>query len=123
MHVNTNELNALLNGKTPHATELFHYFIKVFSGIGNITVHPAKTMTGIANSHKRVVYITQLGKDFIHVVFPFHQPYPDNLCFQKIAEVPGKTKQFNHHLRIYRKEDVNEEVLYFMKLAYLDEQG
>jgi hypothetical protein len=75
-------------------------------------------MIGVANAHKRIAWITQLGKNFVHVVFPFEKPYPDNLCFQKIAQVPGDAKQFNHHFRMYYKEDVNKEVLGFMKMAY-----
>jgi len=74
-------------------------------------------MIGIATSRKRIAYITQLGKNFIHVVFPFEQSYDDNLCFQKIAQVPGDDKQYNHHLRILSKEDINDEVKKFMKLA------
>jgi hypothetical protein len=58
-----------------------------------------------------------LGKDFIDIVFPFEKPYPDNLCFRKIAQVPGQL-QFNHHFRMQRKEDINGEVKKFMKLAY-----
>jgi hypothetical protein len=58
-----------------------------------------------------------LGKDFVDVTFPFKKPYRDNLCFHKIAQVPGQ-QQFNHHFRMYSKEDVNEEVIGFMKLAY-----
>lgn len=73
-------------------------------------------MIGIATPRKRVAYITQLGKNFIHVVFHFEQAYPDNLCFQKIAQVPGTT-QFNHHFRMLAKEDVTDEVIGFMKLA------
>lgn len=74
-------------------------------------------MIGLDNGTKRVAYITQLGKNFIHVVFPFKQEYPDNLCFQKIAQVPGQ-RQFNHHFRMLMPEDLNEEVLTFMKLAF-----
>jgi hypothetical protein len=74
-------------------------------------------MIGISNSQKRIAWITQLGKNFIHVVFPFKQEYPDNLCFQKIAQVPGQ-QQFNHHFRMLSPEDVNAEALEFMKLAY-----
>ena len=107
-----------LTGKSAHTLDLFHHFIREYKLIGKITVHPAKTMIGIATSRKRIVYITQLGKDFIHVVFPFEQPYPDNLCFQKIANVPADEKQFNHHLRILTKDDVNDEVKRFMQLAY-----
>ena len=75
-------------------------------------------MIGLATARKRVAYITHLGKNFVHVVFPFETPYSDNLCFQKIAQVPGATSQFNHHFRMYKKADVNTEVKRFMKLAY-----
>ncbi|MFI5159783.1 MAG: DUF5655 domain-containing protein [Sphingobacteriales bacterium] len=111
------ELQRFLVGKSEHTLILFDHFINEFQKIAPITIHPAKTMIGIANSHKRVVYITQLGKNFIHIVFPFKEPYADNLCFQKIAQVPGDM-QFNHHFRMLQKEDVNEEVLEFMRLAY-----
>ena len=74
-------------------------------------------MIGIDNGHKRVAWITQLGKNFIHIVFPFKKEYPDNLCFQKIAQVPGDAHQFNHHYRMYDVEDVNEEVLQYMLMA------
>ena len=72
---------------------------------------------GIATPRKRIAYITQLGKNFIHIVFPFEKAYADNLCFQKIAQVPGEN-QFNHHFRMLSREDVNEEILGFMRLAF-----
>jgi hypothetical protein len=75
-------------------------------------------MIGIANSKKRIAWVTQLGKNFIHVVFPFPEAYTDNLCFQKIAEVPGDIKQFNHHFRMLYSQDLNDEVLGFMKRAF-----
>ena len=118
---NSHELNEFLNGKSEYALMLFHHFVNEFEKVGAMTLHPAKTMIGIANSHKRVAWITAFGKNFIHVVFPFKQPYPDNLCFQKIAQVPGDAHQFNHHFRMLQKEDVNEELIEFMKLAYADE--
>jgi len=111
-------LDDFLKGKPEHTLALFDHFVKEYRRIGKITLRPAKTMIGIATSRKRIAYITQLGKNFIHVVFPFEQPFHDNLCFQKIAKVPGDDKQFNHHLRILAREDINEEVKRFMKLAY-----
>jgi hypothetical protein len=107
-----------LNGKSPLSIELLNHFVKEFETIGTVTLHPASTMIGIATSHKRIAWITQLGKNFVHIVFPFEKAYEDNLCFQKIAQVPGDTKQFNHHFRMYNKQDVNEEVKRFMRLAY-----
>ncbi len=104
-------------GKTDQTLALFDHFINEFLKIGPVTIHPAKTMIGIANSHKRIVYITQLGKSFIHVVFPFRERFDDNLCFQKIAQVPGDI-QCNHHFRMLHPDDVNDEVRKFMKIAY-----
>jgi hypothetical protein len=112
-------LDEFFYGKPPHTVALFNHFVKEFKKIGKVSVHPAKTMIGIANDYKRIAYITQLGKNFVHVIFPFKQPYPDNLCFQKIALVPGTDNQYNHHLRMMELEDVNAEVRKFMKLAFL----
>ena len=110
-------LSEFLSGKSDYALALFDHFISEFQKIGPVTLHPAKTMIGIANSHKRVVYITALGKNFIHVVFPFKELYTDNLCFQKIAQVPGDM-QFNHHFRMLYMDDVNDEVRKFIRIAY-----
>jgi hypothetical protein len=114
------QLSAFLTGKSEHTLMLFHHFIAEFGKVGDINVEATKSMIGISNSHKRIAWVTALGKNFIHVVFPFKQEYPDNLCFQKIAQVPGQ-EQYNHHFRMLMPEDLNEEVLGFMKLAYRDE--
>jgi hypothetical protein len=115
-------LTDFLAGKSEHTLMLFNHFVNQFKKVGDITLHPAKTMIGIANAHKRIAWITQLGKNFIHVVFPFKQEYPDNLCFQKIAQVPGDAYQFNHHFRMLNPDDVNDEVFYFMRIAYMGEE-
>lgn len=107
-----------LTGKSETTLSLFHHFIDTYKSMGELTVYPAKTMIGIAHAGKRIAWVTQLGKNFVHVVFPFKKTYPGNLCFQKIAPVPGDAHQFNHHFRMYYKEDINEEVRGFMKLAY-----
>jgi hypothetical protein len=113
----TKTIDDFLHGKSEHTLALYDHFTRQYKKIGKVTLHPAKTMIGIATARKRIAYITQLGKNFIHVVFPFEKPYADNLCFQKIAQVPGE-QQYNHHFRMYAKEDVNEEVQRFMRLAY-----
>jgi hypothetical protein len=115
------QLAGFLAGKSEHTLMLFNHFITHFHEIGNITAEPTKIMIGISNSNKRIAWVTQLGKNFIHVVFPFKKGYPDNLCFQKIAQVPGQD-QFNHHFRMYLAEDLNEEVMTYMELAYREEQ-
>jgi hypothetical protein len=120
-NVDQKQLADFLAGKSEHTLMLFDYFVAEYQKLGNVTLHPAKTMIGISNGEKRVAWITQLGKNFIHIVFPFKKEYPDNLCFQKIAQVPGDANQFNHHFRMYLKEDVNEEVIQYMLMAYIGE--
>lgn len=115
------EAKHFLKNKSDFTLALFDHFVETYRNIAPVTLHPAKTMIGVANLYKRIAWITQLGKNFVHVVFPFKKPYSDNLCFTKIAQVPGKDYQFNHHFRMYNKEDINEEVLQFMKLAYAGE--
>jgi hypothetical protein len=111
-------MNDFIKGKSKVSIELMEHFLAQFNAIGDVHLHTTKSMIGISNHSRRIAWITQLGKDFVHIVFPFEKPYPDNLCFVKIAQVPGDDKQFNHHLRIYSKEDINEEVMGFMKIAY-----
>ena len=113
---NESTLDDFLRGKSEQTTSLFWHFVKCFQKVGDVTIHPTKSMIAFAAT-TRIAYVIQLGKNFVDVVFPFDQPYEDNLCFRKIAQVPG-TQQFNHHLRIMNKEDVNNEVRQFMKLAY-----
>ncbi|NCD72054.1 hypothetical protein GSY63_22005 [Mucilaginibacter sp. R11] len=112
-------IDDFLAGKSEHTLMLFHHFVSEFKKLGNdVELGPTKTMIGISNSNKRIAWITQLGKNFIHVVFPFKQLYPDNTCFIKMAQVPGDVNQFNHHFRMNFIEDLNDEVLSYMQLAY-----
>lgn len=121
---NTNQLHScgdkvladFLTNKSAHTVSLFWHFVESYQRLGKITVHPTKSMIAIA-SKTRIAYVIQLGKNFIDVVFPFDKPYPDNLCFRKIAQVPGQ-QQFNHHFRMQNTKDLNAEVKKFMKLAY-----
>lgn len=118
---NEDGLSRFLANRSVETLLLFNHFISEYQKLAPVTIHPAKTMIGIANSHRRIAWVTQLGKNFVHVVFPFKQEYPDNLCFQKIAQVPGDAHQFNHHFRMYNVDDVNEEVKKFMLMAYINE--
>jgi Domain of unknown function (DUF5655) len=121
---NTNQLHScgdkvladFLANKSTHTVSLFWHFVESYQRLGNITVHPTKSMIAIA-SKTRIAYVIQLGKNFMDVVFPFDKPYADNLCFRKIAQVPGQ-QQFNHHFRMMYTQDLNAEVKKFMKLAY-----
>jgi len=105
-----------LNNKSEHTLSLFWHFVDSYQEFGNVTIHPTKSMIGFA-AKTRIAYVIRLGKNFVDVVFPFEKPYSDNLCFHKIAQVPG-TQQYNHHLRLEESEDINEEVKLYMKRAY-----
>jgi hypothetical protein len=72
-------IDDFLVGKSDHTRELFNHLVQQFQKAGSVTLHPAKTMIGIATPRKRIAYITQFGKNFIHVVFMFRVPYNDNL--------------------------------------------
>ena len=104
--------------RKPSATRaIFDHFVTEYKRLGDITVRPAKTMIVVTTPRKGIAYIVP-RKDVIDVVMPFKQAYPDNLCFHKIAQVPGGPPQFNHHLRLVDKKDINKEVRRFMLLAY-----
>jgi len=105
-----------LKGKSEHTLSLFWHFADCYQQIGKVTIHPTKTMIAFA-ARTRIAFVTRLGKDFVDIVFPFTEAYNDNLCFHKIAQVPG-SRQFNHHFRMYSIDDINEEVKQFMKLAH-----
>jgi hypothetical protein len=109
-------LDDFLSNKSEYTIELFWHFADSFQQVGNVTIHPTKSMIGFA-AKTRMAYVIRLGKNFVDVVFPFDQAYDDNLCFHKIAQVPG-AQQYNHHLRLLDKKDLNTEVKKFMKLAY-----
>ncbi|MEO8406384.1 MAG: DUF5655 domain-containing protein [Chitinophagaceae bacterium] len=109
-------LSDFLDKKSEHTISLFRHFAQCYQEIGKVAIHPTKSMIAFAAT-TRIAYVIRLGKDFMDVVFPFDQAYTENLCFHKIAQVPG-TQQFNHHFRMCNKEDINKEVKSFMKLAY-----
>lgn len=109
-------IDAFLVGKSEHTLKLFRHFVTEFEALGNTKLEATKTMIAVDNGNRRIAWITQLGKNFIHVVFPFKEPFYDNLCFQKVAQVPG-SNQFNHHFRMLSKEDLNDEVKGFMRIT------
>lgn len=113
---NERSLADFLKGKPAYSVGLFDHFVKEYQRIGKLAIHPKKSMITISGK-SGLAHVTQLGKDFIDIVFPFKERFEDNLCFVKIKTVPG-TNDHNHYFRMYFEEDINEEVLGFMKLAY-----
>jgi predicted transport protein len=108
-------LGDFLLGKSAQTVELFDYLVEELLAMAPIKVYPTKSMIAFG-LHTNFAYVTQLGKNFIDVVFSFNEIYHDNLCFSKIKTVPG-TNQHNHYFRMYLKEDINDEVRGYMRLA------
>jgi hypothetical protein len=109
-------LDDFLRGKSDHTIDLFNYFIEQYRSFADFKLHPAKTRIAFA-SNIRFAYVHRLGKDFIDIVFQFRKACTDNFCFYKIARIPG-TEKYNHYCRLYRIEDLTEEIKQFMKIAY-----
>lgn len=112
---NERTVEDFLKGKSELTIGLYHHFIYELYKLGEFKLHPAKSRIAFA-ADIRFGYIKTLGKNFLDVALTFRQPFQDNLCFYRIGEVPGG-KYYQHYLRIYRKEDVNEEVKKYMKMA------
>jgi hypothetical protein len=110
------EIAAFLDGKPEYSLLLFHSFLQAFARLAPVQLEATQSMVSIRAGERKIAWITRPGKNFLHIVFPFGEPCPGNLCFQKIARVPGQ-QQYNHHLRILKPEDINEEVLAFMQKA------
>ena len=112
---NERSVEDFLKGKSEHTLRFYQHFINEYKKIGSFVLHPSKTRIAFA-ANTRFGYIHRLGKDFLDVVLTFDKPYRNNLCFYRIGEVPGG-KIFQHYLRILNKEDLNEEVITYMKMA------
>jgi len=106
-----------LNGKSQTTLDLYQSLIAELATIGLVEAHAAKSMICLS-AGRNFAYVIQLGRDFIDIVIPFKVAYHDNMCFRKINPVPG-SDDFNHHLRMYSKEDFNDEVKAYLKKAYL----
>ena len=105
-----------LSGKSQATLDLYQCLINELAAIGLVEAHAAKSMICLS-AGRNFAYVIQLGRNFIDVVIPFKVAYHDNLCFRKINPVPG-SDDFNHHLRIYSKEDFNDEVKAYLSKAY-----
>lgn len=110
------KLSEFLNRKSPQSRELFWHLVSAFEEIGATDFHAAKTMVCFKR-RRNFAYVIQFGKGFIDLLLPFKEPFEDNLCFRKISALPGEG-DYNHHVRIFTKDDLNEEVRFYMKKAF-----
>ncbi len=102
-------------GKSETTIALYNYFVSELRKIGKFQVHPTKTFI-MFSTGKNFAWVHRLGKNYVDITFLFNEAHEDNLCFYKIANVPGST-QHNHYFRMQSIDDINEEVRKFMKMA------
>ena len=112
---NERTVDSFFLGKSDHLIDLFQHFIKEYQKLGNFALHPAKSRIAFA-AKIRFGYISRIGIDFIDIALTFNKPYRDNFCFYRIGEVPGG-KIFQHYIRLVYKDDINDEVRKFMRMA------
>jgi hypothetical protein len=67
---NDKTLADYLSGKTEHTISLFRHFAQRYQEVGEVTIHPTKSMIAFAGK-KRIAYITRLGRDFVDITFSF----------------------------------------------------
>ncbi|MBL7720310.1 MAG: hypothetical protein JNL72_15845 [Flavipsychrobacter sp.] len=104
-----------MKGKSELTIALYDHLIREMAQLGEVQVRPTKS--AIALSTKvRFGHIHRLGKNFVDLVLYFDEAHNDNLCFYRIANVPGST-QHNHYFRMMEPEDVNEEVRSYIAQA------
>jgi len=103
-----------LNGKAEKAIGLFNYFISEYRKLGDFELDPVKTRVALLTK-MRFCSINKVGRDFIDVHFVLVKPY-NNTCFYKIDNLGDRF--FVHHLKIFNREDITQEVIKFMRLAY-----
>jgi len=78
-----NTIQDFLTGKSDHTKLLFTHFINEYRKIGLVTLHPAKTMIGIANDKKRIAWITNSEKILFMLSFLFQKPILIIYVFKK----------------------------------------
>ena len=83
--------------------------------MGSFDLHPVKTRVALLTK-MRFCSVNRIGKDFIDVHFVLTKAHEDNTCFYKIENLGNRF--FLHHIKIYHKADVNDQVRKYMELAF-----
>ncbi|MGH2565735.1 MAG: DUF5655 domain-containing protein [Ginsengibacter sp.] len=108
-------IDDFLKGKTKKAIDLFNFFLLEYKKIGDFELHPVKTRIALFTK-MRFCSVNKIGKDYVDIHFVLTKPYNNHLCFYRIENLANRF--FVHHLKIYGKNDINDEVKMIMKLAY-----
>ena len=83
--------------------------------VGDFELDPVRTRVALV-AKMRFCSINKIGKDFIDVHFVLTKEYNESKCFYKIDNLGDRF--FVHHIKIFNWEDINSEVIKYMRLAY-----
>jgi len=104
-----------LHGKPEKSIGLFNLFLSTYRKIGPFEFHPVKTR--VAQLTKmRFCSINKVGPDYIDIHLVLTSLFDNTLCFYKVDNLANRF--FVHHARIYDQNDITEELLRYMAMAY-----
>lgn len=102
-------VEAVLDGKSPHAIALYHRFAEAIHEIGPVIIAPTKTRIGF---QVRMIFaaVNALTKNYLraHVVLARRLDSP------RFIRIEGHV----HHFRISSVEEIDDEVVSWLKEAY-----
>ena len=107
-------IDDFLRNKTEKSVDLFNYFISEYKKIGDFELHPVNTRVALLTK-MRFCSINKVGEDFVDVHLVLTQRH-DNPVFYRIDNLADRF--FVHHLKIYARNDIDDDVRKFMTLAY-----
>lgn len=104
-----------LRGKPAKSASLFNLFLSAYEKIGPFKLHPVKTRVALLTK-MRFCSINKIGANYIDIHLVLIQPFESSLCFYKIDNLANRF--FVHHCRIYNKDDITDELIKYMMMAY-----
>jgi len=104
-----------LIGKSESAVDLFNFFLSEYKKIGEFQLHPVKTRVALLTK-MRFCSINKIGKDYLEIHLVLTAPHNNDSCFYRIDNLANRF--FVHHMKIYSREDITDELRGYMKLAF-----
>ncbi|TAK52498.1 MAG: hypothetical protein EPO24_15205 [Bacteroidetes bacterium] len=102
------------NGKPKEMYALYKYYLHEFKKFGPVIVHPVKTRIAFM-VEVRFSGVTRVGKNFLASGLWLTEPHP-NKKFSRIEKIADNC--YLHRFKLYRKEDIDDELRAFMRMAY-----
>lgn len=108
-------IDGFLAGKTERGRELFASFLALVAQCGPYDVAAAKTRVALM-AQVRFASVNRVGKDSIDV----HFVLPRAIRSRRLRRVEQIGKLHVHHLRLARAEDIDGELLEWLRASYVE---